>query len=33
MADDPELRAGRLALLTLLSEQFLSCADISKLQS
>jgi glycyl-tRNA synthetase beta chain len=33
MADDPELRAGRLALLTLLSDQFLSCADISKLQS
>jgi len=33
MTDDPELRASRLALLTLLSDQFLSCADISKLQS
>ncbi|MBL1263762.1 glycine--tRNA ligase subunit beta [Candidatus Methylomicrobium oryzae] len=33
MCDDPELRANRLALLTLLSEQFLTCADISKLQS
>jgi len=33
MCDDLELRANRLALLTLLSEQFLTCADISKLQS
>ena len=33
MTDDLELRANRLALLTLLSEQFLTCADISKLQS
>jgi glycyl-tRNA synthetase beta chain len=33
MCDDPGLRASRLALLTLLSEQFLTCADISKLQS
>ncbi len=33
MCDDLELRAGRLALLNLLSEQFLTCADISKLQS
>lgn len=33
MADDPELRSNRLALLTMLSEQFLTCADISKLQS
>ncbi|MGZ8144261.1 MAG: glycine--tRNA ligase subunit beta [Methylosarcina sp.] len=33
MTDDPELRASRLALLTLLSEQFLSCADVSRLQS
>lgn len=33
MCDDPELRKNRLALLTLLSEQFLTCADISKLQS
>lgn len=32
MADDLELRANRLTLLRLLSEQFLSCADISKLQ-
>ncbi|MGR8941487.1 MAG: glycine--tRNA ligase subunit beta, partial [Gammaproteobacteria bacterium] len=32
MCDDLELRASRLALLTLLSEQFLTCADISKLQ-
>lgn len=32
MCDDLELRANRLALLQLLSEQFLSCADISKLQ-
>ncbi|MEC4749675.1 glycine--tRNA ligase subunit beta [Methylomicrobium sp. Wu6] len=33
MCDDLELRANRLALLALLSEQFLTCADISKLQS
>jgi len=33
MCDDPELRANRLALLNLLSEQFLTCADISRLQS
>ncbi|MDP3010485.1 MAG: glycine--tRNA ligase subunit beta [Methylococcales bacterium] len=33
MCDDVELRANRLALLNLLSEQFLTCADISKLQS
>jgi glycyl-tRNA synthetase beta chain len=33
MCDDPELRANRLALLNMLSEQFLTCADISKLQS
>jgi glycyl-tRNA synthetase beta chain len=33
MCDDLELRAHRLALLNLLSEQFLTCADISKLQS
>lgn len=33
MTDDLELRANRLALLNLLSEQFLTCADISKLQS
>lgn len=33
MTDDLELRAQRLALLTLLSDQFLTCADISKLQS
>jgi len=32
MADDPELRANRLALLNLLSRQFLTCADISRLQ-
>jgi len=32
MCDDLELRANRLALLNLLSEQFLTCADISKLQ-
>ncbi|CAG1771372.1 partial glycyl-tRNA synthetase beta chain, partial [uncultured bacterium] len=31
--EDPTLRANRLALLNLLSEQFLTCADISKLQS
>ena len=33
MSDDLELRASRLALLHFLSEQFLTCADISKLQS
>jgi glycyl-tRNA synthetase beta chain len=33
MVDDLELRANRLALLNLLSGQFLTCADISKLQS
>lgn len=33
MTDDLELRASRLALLNLLSKQFLSCADISRLQS
>ena len=33
MCDDPDLRANRLALLNMLSEQFLTCADISKLQS
>ena len=33
MSDDLDLRANRLALLNLLSEQFLTCADISKLQS
>lgn len=33
MCDDLELRANRLALLNMLSEQFLTCADISKLQS
>ena len=33
MCDDLELRDNRLALLNLLSEQFLTCADISKLQS
>ncbi|MGZ8226641.1 MAG: glycine--tRNA ligase subunit beta [Methylococcaceae bacterium] len=33
MTDDLELRANRLALLNLLSEQFLTCSDISKLQS
>ncbi|MDD1612107.1 MAG: glycine--tRNA ligase subunit beta [Methylococcaceae bacterium] len=33
MCDDLQLRANRLALLTLLSELFLTCADISKLQS
>ncbi|MEI7839219.1 MAG: glycine--tRNA ligase subunit beta [Methylococcaceae bacterium] len=31
--DDLELRANRLALLNLLSTQFLTCADISKLQA
>lgn len=33
MTDDPDLRANRLTLLTLVSEQFLTCADISRLQS
>lgn len=33
MTDDLELRASRLALLNMLSEQFLTCADISRLQS
>ncbi len=33
MTDDLDLRANRLALLNLLSEQFLTCADISRLQS
>ncbi|PKM11293.1 MAG: glycine--tRNA ligase subunit beta [Gammaproteobacteria bacterium HGW-Gammaproteobacteria-3] len=33
LCDDPELRAQRLNLLDMLSEQFLTCADISKLQS
>ncbi len=33
MCDDLDLRAKRLALLKLLSEQFLQIADISKLQS
>ena len=33
MTDDLELRANRLALLNLLSRQFLTCADISRLQS
>ena len=32
MADDQELRANRLALLSFLSRQFLTCADISRLQ-
>lgn len=31
--DDLELRANRLALLNLLAQQFLTCADISKLQA
>lgn len=31
--EDLELRANRLALLNFLSEQFLTCADISKLQA
>jgi glycyl-tRNA synthetase beta chain len=31
--EDLELRANRLALLNLLSQQFLTCADISKLQA
>ena len=33
MTDHPDLRSNRLALLNQLSEQFLTCADISKLQS
>ena len=33
MTDDLDLRARRLALLNMLSEQFLQIADISKLQS
>ncbi|MDA1343450.1 MAG: glycine--tRNA ligase subunit beta [Proteobacteria bacterium] len=33
MSDDLDLRARRLALLTMLSNQFLEIADISKLQS
>jgi glycyl-tRNA synthetase beta chain len=33
MSDDLDLRARRLALLNMLSEQFLQIADISKLQS
>lgn len=33
MTDDLDLRAKRLGLLSLLSEQFLTCADIAKLQS
>jgi len=33
MTDNLDLRANRLALLTLVSEQFLTCADISRLQS
>jgi glycyl-tRNA synthetase beta chain len=33
MCDDPELRANRLSLLAMLSDQFLQIADISKLQS
>ncbi|MDD5462236.1 MAG: glycine--tRNA ligase subunit beta [Methylococcales bacterium] len=33
MTDDLELRTNRLALLNLLSGQFLTCADISRLQS
>ncbi len=33
MTDDLDLRANRLALLNLLSEQFLTCADLAKLQS
>ncbi|MGR9117493.1 MAG: glycine--tRNA ligase subunit beta, partial [Gammaproteobacteria bacterium] len=32
MCDDPELRSHRLNLLNMLSEQFLTCADISRLQ-
>ncbi|MEQ1739640.1 MAG: DALR anticodon-binding domain-containing protein, partial [Methyloglobulus sp.] len=33
MSDDLDLRARRLALLSMLSDQFLQIADISKLQS
>lgn len=33
MTDDPGLRASRLSLLAFLSEQFLTCADISRLQA
>jgi glycyl-tRNA synthetase beta chain len=33
MTDDLDLRQNRLALLDLLSTQFLTCADISKLQA
>ncbi|MGR9044704.1 MAG: glycine--tRNA ligase subunit beta [Gammaproteobacteria bacterium] len=33
LCDDPVLRAHRLNLLNMLSEQFLTCADISRLQS
>jgi glycyl-tRNA synthetase beta chain len=33
MTDDVDLRAKRLGLLSLLSELFLTCADIAKLQS
>jgi glycyl-tRNA synthetase beta chain len=33
MTDDLALRANRLALLELLSAQFLTCADLAKLQS
>ncbi|MDD5271209.1 MAG: glycine--tRNA ligase subunit beta, partial [Methylovulum sp.] len=33
MSDDLALRANRLALLELLSAQFLTCADLAKLQS
>ncbi len=33
MCDDLTLRANRLGLLNFVSEQFLTCADISKLQS
>ena len=32
MADDPAIRANRLALLTQMSDLFLGVADISKLQ-
>jgi glycyl-tRNA synthetase beta chain len=32
MTDDLDLRANRLALLSMLSKQFLACADISRLQ-
>lgn len=33
MSEDLDLRARRLALLTMLADQFLQIADISKLQS